>query len=129
MPLILIIDDEDLMRESLAVFLRSRGYEVMTAPNPAAALEAMKTPVPQLVLLDVGLGEADGLELLATFKRDWPHVPVVVLTGNGWDDGLRQESFHKGADGFLVKGMPIDEFMSALADCLRGKGRCASGDT
>jgi DNA-binding response OmpR family regulator len=115
---ILIIDDEDLMRESLAVFLRSRGYEVFTASGSEAGLVVLAKETVQLVLLDVGLGDGDGLEILSTIKQNWPLTAVIILTGMGWDDGLRQEAQRKGADSFLVKGIPVNEFMDIVHRCL-----------
>jgi CheY-like chemotaxis protein len=85
MPCVLIVEDDDDVREMLAMLLRGENYEVMTATNGAEALNVMRHRRPCLVLLDLMMPVLDGFQVLARMTADprLATVPVVILTGAG----------------------------------------------
>ncbi len=116
---ILIVDDEASIRDLLSEFFRKRGYKVSTASNPAEAL-ALTDSVPiQLVILDVLLEEADGMEVLQSVKDKHPNLPVVIMTGIGFDEELFKEAREKGAAGYVSKTLPLDQLLMEVHRVLK----------
>jgi len=113
---ILVVDDEMPMRELLAEFFRKRGYQVVTAATSEEALRAAEEASPQLVIQDIDLAEADsdGLTLLATLKAAHPTLPVIMLTGLGFDDDLLQEALQNGASDYVSKMLPLDNLLMTV---------------
>jgi two-component system phosphate regulon response regulator OmpR len=118
-PRILVVDDEAAIRDLLADYFREHGYEVATAADAAQAREGAATLPPDLVVLDLALGEGDGLELLGQFKTVHPGLPVVVLTGMGYDEDLLQEARQRGADGYLSKALPVGQLLMEVVRVLK----------
>ncbi len=83
---ILIVDDEEPIREILATLLRKSDYEVVAAGDAAALKACYGGPQPDVVLLDLKFPDADGLDLLPGIKKQWPYTEVIVLTGNATID-------------------------------------------
>jgi DNA-binding response OmpR family regulator len=111
---ILVVDDEAQIRELLSVYLKRQGYSVSIAANGAQALSTLgQTPV-DLVVLDIGLENEDGLGLLARIKSTHPKVRVVMLTGLGFVEDLLEEAQQKGADGYVSKILALDELHMAI---------------
>jgi DNA-binding NtrC family response regulator len=79
---ILIVDDEEGIRSLLVTVLKKGSYETMEAPHALALKEAFAGPVPDVVLLDLKLPDADGFDLLPLIKKEWPQTEVIVLTGH-----------------------------------------------
>ena len=71
-----------------------------------------------LVVLDIGLAEEDGLSLLVQLKQDFPGQKVIMLTGMGFVEDLLQEAYHKGADGYVSKILPLDELLLTIQKTL-----------
>ena len=101
---ILMVDDAAEIRELLATILRGN-YEVTEADSGAALKLAFQEPQPDVVLLDIKLPDADGLDLLPQIKKQWPDTEVIVLTGNATFDAA-VEATKRGAYHFLNK--PFD---------------------
>ena len=101
---ILLVDDAAEIRELLATILRGN-YEVTEADSGAALKLAFQEPQPDVVLLDIKLPDADGLDLLPQIKKQWPDTEVIVLTGNATFDAA-VEATKRGAYHFLNK--PFD---------------------
>jgi two-component system OmpR family response regulator len=78
---ILIVDDEPDIRELLSEFLGSVGYKVAAVSSQAGALEAVRAEAPHLIISDLQLEDADGLQMIARLKTMLPGVPVILLTG------------------------------------------------
>ena len=99
---VLIVDDEAGLLEMLAIVLQRSGYEVRTAGDERGALEAFRAERPDLVLLDLRLGNDDGLQVLRRMKEADPTVPVVVITAySTWDNAV--EAMRLGAYDFIKK--------------------------
>src|SRR6266704_3483164 len=101
---ILLVDDDATIRELLGVILRG-SYQVTEAENGAALRQAFSRPQPDVILLDIKLPDADGLDLLPQIKKQWPETEVVVLTGNATFEAAI-EATKRGAYYFLNK--PFD---------------------
>jgi DNA-binding response OmpR family regulator len=116
---ILVVDDEEQIRELLSLYLSKRGYEVSTAATSTETLRLMGEVPVDLVVLDIGLADEDGLNLLEQLKARWPNVLVVMLTGMGFVEDLLQEAHQKGADGYVSKVLPLDELLIAIQRILK----------
>ncbi|MBI4660283.1 MAG: response regulator [Verrucomicrobia bacterium] len=108
---ILVIDDEGSIRELLGTFFQARGYRVSSASTAAEALRVVEDTLPDVVLLDLLLPDADGLELLENFKQTHPDLPVIIMTGMGSDESLLKEARTKGAAGYVSKTDPLDKLL------------------
>ena len=78
---IMIVDDESAIRALLSTVLKKAGYETTEQPDAAGLREALTGPAPDVILLDLKLPDADGLELLPQIKKHWPATEVIILTG------------------------------------------------
>src|SRR4029453_18403356 len=114
---ILIIDDERPILMTLEALLDRRGYQVDTAPTASQGLKLLKTKSPSLVLLDLQLPDAEGLQTLDSIKIDSPGVPVIVLTAH---DTLHNaiESIKRGAYHFIRKPYAPEELLSLIEKAL-----------
>ena len=118
-PHLLVVDDELAVRELMRAFLERRGYQVATAATESEALHLAGEIDFDLVILDVALADADGLELLVDFKLRYPDLPVIMLTGMGYDDELQQEALDKGAAAYVAKTLPLDQVLMEVHRVLR----------
>src|SRR5436190_1310350 len=114
---IVVIDDERTVQATLTAILGKHGYAVETAPNAAQGLRKVADAQPDLVLLDLGLPDADGLDVLKALKAAQPGVPVMILTAN---DSLANaiESIKLGAYHFLPKPYAVEELVSLCTRAL-----------
>ena len=114
---ILIIDDERPILLTLEALLRRRAYQVDTAPTASQGLKLLKTKSPSLVLLDLQLPDAEGLQTLDSIKSDSPGMPVIVLTAH---DTLHNaiESIKRGAYHFISKPYAPEELLSLIEKAL-----------
>lgn len=111
---ILVVDDEEQIRELIAIYLRKQGFEVSSEGSSVATLASLRQRIPDLIVLDIGLGDEDGLKLLVDIKKEHPNVKVIMLTGMGFVEDLLQEAVQKGADGYVSKVLPLDELLMAI---------------
>jgi DNA-binding NtrC family response regulator len=111
---ILVVDDEAQIRELLSVYLLKQGFKVSSAGTSQETLKILKQQRADLVVLDIGLADEDGLKLLADIKKSHPNLRVVMLTGMGFVEDLLQEAHQKGADGYVSKILPLDELLMAI---------------
>ena len=114
---ILVVDDEPPIRRLLRTGLASQGYDVLEAPNGKAALELLASK-PALVILDLGLPDTDGLDLLGEIRRQAPDVPVVVLSSRG-DEAGKVEALDLGADDYVTKPFGMAELLARMRTALR----------
>src|SRR5512144_1526348 len=99
---ILIVDDEESVRKSLADVMRDEGYEVVTAGSAREGLDLVNEVQPALVLLDIAMPELDGIETLRRIREMRPDLPVVMVTGHGTiETAVRTTKM--GAYDFMVK--------------------------
>jgi DNA-binding NtrC family response regulator len=114
---VLIIDDERPVLMTLEALLKRHGYQVDTAPTAVQGLKALKSKPPTLVLLDLRLPDADGLEMLERIKTELPQVQVIILTAH---DSLHNaiESIKRGAYHFISKPYAPEELLSLVEKAL-----------
>ncbi len=99
---VLVVEDEAYVRESLVEILRSRGFEVAPAPSVAEALTALSRSPFDVVLSDLKMPGADGVELVKRMQTAWPEIPVVLLTGHG-TVASAVECLKAGASDYILK--------------------------
>lgn len=117
MTRVLVVEDEPALARALAITLRARGYETDLARTGAAALDAVADRHPDLVVLDLGLPDLDGMDVLRAV-RGWSAVPVVVLSARqGSSDKVA--ALDAGADDFVTKPFGMDELLARLRAAAR----------
>ncbi len=117
MTKILIVDDEPSILRTLRFSLEPQGFHVEEAANGTEALEVAKRFRPQLIILDLGLPDLDGLEVLKAF-RIWTSVPVIVLTAND-DEQTKVTLLEMGADDYVTKPFSARELLARMNVALR----------
>jgi len=120
---VLIIDDEVAILKVLGTGLRARGYEVDTATAGAAGLSRAVIDNPDVVVLDLGLPDLDGVEVCRRL-RAWTEVPIVVLSAHG-TEARKVEALDAGADDFVTKPFGMAELEARLRVALRHGARRA----
>ncbi len=112
MTRVLIVDDEPQILRALRINLTARQYEVVTAADGTQALRAAAEDRPDLVVLDLGLPDIDGAEVIRSL-RTWTPVPIVVLSGRtGSHDKV--DALDAGADDYVTKPFSIDELLARI---------------
>jgi two-component system KDP operon response regulator KdpE len=114
---ILVIDDEPPIRKLLRMGLGTQGYDILEAPNGKTALDLLAQK-PDLVILDLGLPDMQGLELLRMIRGRNEGVPVVVLSSRG-DEAGKVAALDLGADDYITKPFGMDELLARLRAALR----------
>ncbi len=117
MQTILVVDDEVAIRETLAQILSYEGYRVRTAADGPRALADLQDETADVVLLDVKMPGMDGFEVLARLGRDWPRLPVIVISGHG-DIKTAVDAVKQGAYDFLEKPLDRNRLLVTLQNCL-----------
>jgi two-component system, OmpR family, KDP operon response regulator KdpE len=115
---VLVVDDEPSILRVVAANLRARGYEALTAASGTAALTVIETHQPDCVVLDLGLPDVGGLEVLRRL-RAWTTTPVVILTAVD-DEADKAIAFDLGADDYVTKPFTMTELLA------RSGGRCGT---
>jgi DNA-binding response OmpR family regulator len=110
---LLIVEDEVRIASFLVRGLRAQGYAVEHVATGAEALTAARDPGLDLMILDLGLPDIDGTEVLRRLRADGARVPILVLTARG-EVGDRVESLDLGADDYLVKPFAFDELLARI---------------
>lgn len=123
---VLVVDDEPQILRALKINLSVRGYEVVTAATGAGALRAAAEQRPDVVILDLGLPDISGIEVLAGL-RGWLTVPVIVLSART-DSADKVEALDAGADDYVTKPFGMDEFLARLRAAARRNAATAEID-
>lgn len=114
---ILVIDDEPPIRKLLRMGLSTQGYAVLEAPNGKTALQLLSEG-PDLIILDLGLPDIQGLDLLRMIRARIEGVPIVVLSSRG-DEVGKVEALDLGADDYITKPFGMDELLARMRAALR----------
>lgn len=117
---LLVVDDDSTILRTLRINLKARGMDVETVTNGADALSAIDEQPPDLVVLDLGLPDLDGVEVLRRIRRV-SVVPVVVLSARHESDD-KVEALDEGADDYVTKPFGVDELMARIRAALRRVG-------
>jgi two-component system, OmpR family, KDP operon response regulator KdpE len=114
---VLVIDDEPPIRKLLRMGLSTQGYDILEAPNGKTALELLARN-PDLIILDLGLPDIQGHELLRTIRSRNESVPIVVLSSRGDEPG-KVQALDLGADDYVTKPFGIEELLARMRAALR----------
>jgi two-component system KDP operon response regulator KdpE len=123
-PLVLIVEDERPIRRFLRAALEGKEYRVVEAESCAEARARAASEPPDLVILDLGLPDVDGLGFL-DWLREWTPAPVLVLSARGREDD-KVTALDRGADDYLTKPFGIGELLARLRVALRNRARQSS---
>ena len=124
-PTILVVEDDDETRAALVRELASRGYRTTEAADGGAALARWESRRPDLVLLDLGLPDIDGLDVVRRIRRE-ATTPIVILSGR-YDEREKVEALERGADDYVTKPFGVDELNARLRVALRRRRRPGRG--
>ena len=114
---VLVVDDEAPIRRLLRIGLTAHGYQTIEAPNGKAALDLL-SQAPDLIILDLGLPDAQGHELLRTIRARNESVPIVVLSSRG-DEAGKVQALDLGADDYVTKPFDMGELLARMRAALR----------
>lgn len=114
---ILVVDDEPAIRRLLRTTLHAQNYEVLEAATAAQALDICRSGKPDVVILDLGLPDRDGQELIVEFRRFTP-VPILVVSSRE-DERGKVAALDAGADDFISKPFGTEELMARIRTALR----------
>ena len=114
---VLVVDDEPPIRKLLRMGLSTQGYDILDAPSGKAALELIGEK-PDLVILDLGLPDIEGLELLRRIRERNEGVPIVVLSSRG-EEAAKVQALDLGADDYVTKPFGMDELLARIRAALR----------
>ena len=112
MKRVLVVDDEPQILRALSINLRARGHEVHTASTGREALAQASSHRPDIVVLDLGLPDIDGVEVIRGL-RGWTDAPILVLSGRT-DSGDKVEALDEGADDYVTKPFGVDELLARM---------------
>jgi two-component system, OmpR family, KDP operon response regulator KdpE len=120
MTQVLVVDDEPQILRALRINLRVRDYEVHVAATGAEALETAGRYPPDLVILDLGLPDLDGVEVIQGL-RGWTKAPIIVLSGRA-DSVDKVEALDAGADDYVTKPFGVEELLARMRAAVRRTG-------
>ena len=116
-PLILIVEDDPPIRNLISVTLEAHEYRHISASNAGSAILEAASHNPDIVLLDLGLPDLDGVEVIRKI-RSWSNMPIIVISARS-DDADKIEALDAGADDYLTKPFSVDEMLARLRVALR----------
>ena len=125
LPLVLLVDDEPQIRRFLRAALPAQGYRLIEAASGAEALSQAATRVPDVILLDLGLPDLDGVEV-ARRIREWTRTPILVLSARD-REAEKVAALDAGADDYLTKPFGLEELLARLRVALRHAAAVAGG--
>jgi two-component system KDP operon response regulator KdpE len=114
---VLVVDDDPYLLRALKINLTARGYTVLTALDGRCALHVAARSHPEVVVLDLGLPDLDGTEVI-TRLRGWSTTPIIVLSART-DSGDKVEALDAGADDYVTKPFGMDELLARLRAAVR----------
>lgn len=125
MSTVLVIEDDQQVRRFLRTLLGGQGHTVVDAGTAKAGIEQIRRSRPDVILLDLGLPDGDGLSVLTAMSSDEPRIPVIVLSARG-QEGDKVIALDNGADDYLTKPFGASELMARIRAVIR-RGAPAGG--
>jgi two-component system KDP operon response regulator KdpE len=119
--LVLVVEDEPQMRKFVRISLESHGYRVVEAAAAAEGVQQATAYTPDLVLLDLGLPDGDGVGVIRRV-REWSNVPILVISARGQEES-KVKALDEGADDYLTKPFGAGELMARMRVALRHAAR------
>ena len=111
-PLILVVEDDSTVRNLITTTLKSNDYRYIAAPNGEAAIAAASSQQPDIVLLDLGLPDMDGVDIIRNI-RTWSQMPIIVISARS-EDADKIAALDAGADDYLTKPFSVAELLARL---------------
>ena len=111
-PLILVVEDDTPVRNLITTTLRAHDYRFLTASNGKAAILEASSHNPEIILLDLGLPDIDGVEVIHRI-RTWSNVPIIVISARS-EDTDKIDALDTGADDYLTKPFSVEELLARL---------------
>jgi two-component system KDP operon response regulator KdpE len=124
-PVVLVVEDEASIRKFLRAGLEGQGFVPVEAGNGQEGITWAATRSPDLVLLDLGLPDIDGLEVIRRL-REWTSIPIIVLTARG-QEGDKIRALDTGADDYVTKPFSVGELLARMRVALRHRARVGTG--
>jgi two-component system KDP operon response regulator KdpE len=125
MTRVLVVDDEPQIVRTLRINLSARGYQVLTAHDGRSALKAAAEGKPDVVVLDLGLPDIDGTEVIDGL-RGWTTIPIIVLSART-DSSDKVRALDSGADDYVTKPFGMDELLARLRAAVRRSAASTAG--
>ena len=126
MTKVLVVDDEPALLRAVGAALKARDYEVVTATTGQGAIDAVALDPPDLLVLDLGLPDLDGIEVCRRV-REWSDVPIVVLSAEG-SEQRKVDALDEGADDYVTKPFSMAELLARIRVALRHRRGDAPSD-
>jgi two-component system KDP operon response regulator KdpE len=126
-PLVLVVEDEAAVQRFLETSLSAQGYRVVVAQTGQQALRLAAQHVPEMILLDLGLPDLDGLQVIREL-RAWHKAPIIVVTARG-QERAKVEVLDAGADDYVTKPFSLPELLARIRVALRHAARGAASST
>ena len=114
---ILVVDDEEEIRDLLRRILEEEGYQVLTAENGKQAIALLKTAPVKLMVTDLAMPEQEGMETIALARRDYPDLQIIAMSG-AFERSILSVARHLGAHTVLEKPVQVDEVLKLVHDML-----------
>ena len=111
-PLILVVEDDNSVKNLITTTLKAHDYRYLTAPNGGGAILEASSHNPDIVLLDLGLPDIDGVEVIKKI-RTWSNVPIIVISARS-EDTDKIDALDAGADDYLTKPFSVEELLARL---------------
>ncbi len=111
-PLILVVEDDTSVRNLITTTLKAHNYRFLTAPDGSAAILEASSHNPDIVLLDLGLPDTDGIEVIKKI-RTWSNMPIIVISARS-EDTDKIDALDTGADDYLTKPFSVEELLARL---------------
>ena len=111
-PLILVVEDDPPIRNLIAVTLKAHGYDYLTASTGDAAIMQASSHNPDVIFLDLGLPDVDGIEVIRRI-RTWSDLPIIVISARS-EDKDKIDALDAGADDYLTKPFSVEELLARL---------------
>ncbi len=111
-PLILVVEDDTSVRNLITTTLKAHNYRFLTAPHGSAAILEASSHNPDIVLLDLGLPDTDGIEVIKKI-RTWSNMPIIVISARS-EDSDKIDALDTGADDYLTKPFSVEELLARL---------------
>ena len=111
-PLILVVEDDNSVKNLITTTLKAHDYRYLTAPNGGSAILEASSHNPDIVLLDLGLPDIDGVEVIKKI-RTWSNMPIIVISARS-EDIDKIDALDAGADDYLTKPFSVEELLARL---------------
>ena len=123
-PLILVVEDDAPIRNLITTTLKTQDYKYIAAATASEALQQATIHAPDVMLLDLGLPDLDGIEVIRRI-RSWSAMPIIVISARS-EDSDKIEALDSGADDYLTKPFSVEELLARLRRLLRNRTLCLS---